>query len=101
MGGGGDPAVGVDEDAAAVHERHDPAVDAAGALHGDAWYQNDEFIQAIEQSRASGNKRRVIPVLLDDLSHEKLPYGLRRLHAVRETGRDPYGLADKLEPVVR
>lgn len=66
----------------------------------DAWYQNDEFVQAIEQSRASKNARRVIPVLLDGLSPDRLPYGMRRLHALREAARDAYRVARALDPVL-
>lgn len=65
-----------------------------------AWYQNDEIAVAIQQSRASDNTRKVVPVLLDGLPIDNLPYGLRNLYPVLEPERDVDRVARAILPVL-
>ncbi|MEZ4434382.1 MAG: TIR domain-containing protein [bacterium] len=46
------------------------------------WYQREEIIQAIRRARKEGSAHRIIPILLDGMDPEDMPYGLGRLHGI-------------------
>lgn len=87
----------------AALERSRHVIALISAATPDAWYDKDEFIQAIEQTRASGGRRRLIPILLDGTA--KPTYGMRRIQALNLEDlplheRDPSALAAKLAPLL-
>lgn len=48
-----------------------------------SWYLKEEVIQAIRRARSDKDTHRIIPVLLDNIKLDELPYGLSRLHGIR------------------
>lgn len=71
---------------------------------GDAWYQKEEIIAGIRNSRHSEGARRVVPVLLDGLQPEDVPFGLGRLTTIGPCRGTPIEIARQiareLEPIL-
>lgn len=87
----------------AALERSRHVIALISAATPEAWYDKDEFIQAIDQTRASGGHRRLIPILLDGTAEPT--YGMRRIQALNLEDlplheRDPSALAEKLAPLL-
>ena len=50
----------------------------------DAWYQQEEVVMAIELARTEYLAHTIVPVYLKGARKSDTPYGLRRLHSLRE-----------------
>jgi hypothetical protein len=50
----------------------------------EAWYQQEEVVMAIELARAEYVAHTIVPVYLKGALKSHTPYGLRRLHSLRE-----------------
>jgi hypothetical protein len=51
-----------------------------------AFYQQEEIATAIDMAREDSTKHRVVPVYLDTVPSDKVPYGLRRLQGLKVSG---------------
>ncbi len=49
---------------------------------GDAYYQREEIAAAISMAREDKKRHRVVPVYLEEISGDEVPYGLRVKHAL-------------------
>jgi hypothetical protein len=61
-----------------------------------AWYQQEEVVLAIELSRKEYVAHTIVPVYLKAARANDTPYGLRRLHALREDSKGMQGIANEL-----
>jgi len=61
-----------------------------------AWYQQEEVVLAIELARSEYVAHTIVPVYLKAAQITDTPYGLRRLHTLREGSDGMDGVADGL-----
>lgn len=61
-----------------------------------AWYEQEEVVLAIELARDDYVAHTIVPVYLRAARKSDTPYGLHRLHALREGPQGMQGVADEL-----
>lgn len=66
-----------------------------------AWYQQEEVVLAIELARDEYVAHTIVPVYLKAARVSDTPYGLRRLHTLREGSGGMQGVADELVRTLR
>jgi hypothetical protein len=62
----------------------------------DAYYEREEIATAIDMSRGDAGRHRVVPILLEDVGNEAVPYGLRRKHSITLDARGMQAVAAAL-----
>ncbi len=68
---------------------------------GEAWYQKEELIHGIRYTRRNQESRRLVPVLLNGLERDELPYGLGRLTTIGPCSGTPAGIGTRITQALR